>query len=114
MVGKNEGLIGSVVGTRVFWKDPILNGLDCASLVAEWASRWRRLGEFNDLRSATAGDIVAFGTGWNDVTFGIYLDRGKIASTSRHPNCGGGVKLRMILLRIDAEKKPFIGGVHIG
>ncbi len=102
------------IGTRAFWKDPELNNADCATLVRIWADRHKMSGSFYDVREARAGDIMAFGAGWSDVTFGIYLDDGKIATTSRRPGCGGKMERKMTLVRIRLEGKPFIGGVHLG
>ena len=113
MVGQDARVIGIIVGTRAFWKDELLNSLDCASMVNEWASRNSRGEPFYDLNEARAGDIVAFGTGWGDAMFGVYLDRGKIATTSRHPFCDGTKRHKMLLVRVSAENKPFIGGVRI-
>jgi len=115
MVGQETGIVRlDRVGTRAFWKDPELNVAECADLATVWSGRHKVLGEFHDVREAQAGDMMAFGTGWEDVMFGIYLSDGKIATTTQRPGCDGKIVSKLVLVRITLEGKPFIGGVHLG
>lgn len=114
MVGQTTGIVKEIVGRRDFWRDPELNASDCATLIATWRERHGCGGSFYDLREANPGDVVAFGTGWTDVIFGIYLGDKKIATTASRKNCHGQMERKMILVRVETEGKPFIGGVHVG
>lgn len=115
MVGSVETVIESVVATKGFWRDEAMNEMCCASMVDEWASRFNRLGEFYSLNEARPGDILAFGHGWEDAMFAIFLAPGKVASSIKHPylNPDCHRKQKLVLVRLESVRKPFIGGVHL-